>query len=182
MAQTIAESGNKLDVLFLNAGLGRFSPIETTSEEDFDIQFNTNVKGMFFTLQSLIAHLAEGASVILTSSGASVSTVPNTSVYSATKAAIDTIGRVAASELASRKIRVNIIAPGPTATPGFNNSVPAEAQQNLQEQSAANIPLKRLGTPEEIANTVLFLSSDKASFITGACVSVDGGITLRAKV
>ncbi|MCG6188998.1 SDR family oxidoreductase [Maribellus maritimus] len=180
LAQTIADKEEKLDVLFLNAGIGTFASIETTSEENFDEQFNTNVKGMFFTLQKLIPHLAEGSAVILSSSGASVSAAPNTSVYSATKSAVDAIGRVAASELAIRKIRVNVIAPGPTITQGFNNSVPAEAVKGLQKQTAASIPLKRLGLAEEIADTVIFLASN--ANITGAYLSVDGGFTLRSKV
>lgn len=179
LAETISEWRNKLDVLFLNAGIGTFASIETTTEERFDAQFNLNVKGTFFTLQKLIPYLAEGASVILTSSGASISAVPYSGVYAATKAAVDTIGRVAASELADRKIRVNVIAPGPTVTPGFNHSFPAEALQDSQEQIASNILLRRLGTPEEIAKAVLFLASNEASFITGAYLPVDGGITLR---
>lgn len=180
LAQTIADTEEKLDVLFLNVGIGTFAPIETTTEENFDEQFNTNVKGMFFTLQKLIPHLADGSAVILTSSGASVSAAPNTSVYSATKSAVDAIGRVAASELANRKIRVNVIAPGPTVTRGFNNSVPSEAAKGLQEQTAASIPLKRLGLAEEIADTVIFLASN--ANITGAYLPVDGGFTLRSKV
>src|SRR5699024_10583250 len=152
-----------------------FAPIEATTEEDFDTQFNTNVKGLFFTLQKMISHLAEGASVILTSSGASISAVASNVVYSATKAAVDTIGRVAATELADRDIRVNIVDPGPTSTPGFGKAIPEEAVKEVQKQ----FPLKRIGQPEEIADTVLFLASDKSSFITGAYLSVDGGLTLR---
>jgi len=175
LAQTIGNTEKKLDTLFLNAGIGKFAPIEATTEEDFDTQFNTNVKGLFFTLQKMISHLAEGASVILTSSGASISAVASNVVYSATKAAVDTIGRVAATELADRNIRVNIVAPWPTSTPGFGKAIPEEAVKEVQKQ----FPLKRIGQPEEIADTVLFLASDKSSFITGAYLSVDGGLTLR---
>lgn len=171
LEKAVAESGNKVDVLFLNAGIASFSSIEQTTEADFDAQFNTNVKGGFFTLQKMIPHLADGASVVFTSSTVASASSLNTSVYSATKGAVNKIAQVAANELAPRKIRVNIISPGPTLTEGLDGLASAEAKEYLASSTA----LQRLANPDEIANAVLFLASDKASFITGTELLVDGG-------
>ena len=171
LEKAIAEKGAKLDVLFLNAGIAVFAPIEQVTEADFDAQFNTNVKGYFFTLQKLIPHLADGASVLFTSSTVATASNLGASVYSATKGAVNKIAQIAANELAGRRIRVNIVSPGPVATPGLENAVPAEAKEHL----AAATALQRLGHPDEIANTVLFLASDAASFITGTEILADGG-------
>lgn len=176
LEKAVATNG-KLDVLHLNAGFGKFAPIEFTSEEDFDAQFNTNVKGLFFTLQKLIPHLAEGASVITTSSNAAYFTMANGSVYSASKAAVSTITRIAANELASRKIRVNIVTPGAIETNWMEASgFSSEQQEAFKQQMAAGTAVKRVGNPDEIAKTVLFLASDAASFITGTEILVDGGM------
>ena len=172
LEKQIAESGNKLDVLFLNAGIATFSTIEQTTEADFDAQFNTNVKGAFFTLQKMIPHLADGASVVFTSSTVATASMINGSVYSASKSALNKIAKIAANELADRKIRVNIVSPGPTETPGLNDVVATEVKEYFE----TIIPIKRLANPEEIAKAVLFLASDNASFITGTELLVDGGI------
>jgi len=171
LENAIKESGNKVDVLFLNAGIATFEPIEKVTEANFDAQFNTNVKGHFFTLQKLIPHLADGAAVIFTSSTVATATNLGASVYSATKGALNKIAQIAANELAGRKIRVNIVSPGPIETPGLENALPAEAKEMLASVTA----LQRIGNPDEIAKTVLFLASDAASFITGTEVVVDGG-------
>lgn len=171
LERTFAETGSKLDVLFLNAGIGTFEPIAEVSEANFDAQFNTNVKGHFFTLQKLLPHLADGASVLFTSSSAASAANIGSSVYAATKGALNKIAQTAANELAGRKIRVNIVSPGPIATPGLTSVVPEEAQGFLAGATA----LQRLGTPDEVARTVLFLASDAASFITGTEINVDGG-------
>lgn len=171
LEQAVTQSGNKLDVLFLNAGIGTFEPIDQVSEATFDAQFNTNVKGHFFTLQKLLPHLANGASVVFTSSSAATAANLGSSVYSATKGALNKIAQIAANELAERKIRVNIISPGPIATPGLSSVVPVEAQGFLAGATA----LQRLGHADEIAQTVLFLASDAASFITGTELVADGG-------
>lgn len=171
LEKVVAENGYKLDVLFLNAGIGVFAPIEQVTEADFDAQFNTNVKGHFFTLQKLIPHLATGAAVVFTSSGNATASNIGSSVYSSTKGALNKIAQIAANELADRKIRVNIVSPGPILTPGLESVVPAEVQPYL----AAATALQRLGDPEEIAKTVLFLTSEDASFITGTEIKVDGG-------
>lgn len=171
LEKAVSDSGKKLDVLFLNAGIALFGPIEEVTEADFDAQFNTNVKGYFFALQKLIPHLKEGSSVILTSSTVATASLTNGSVYSATKGAVNKIAQIAANELSARKIRVNIVSPGPTATPGFDLATQGIPKELFSESTA----LKRMGNPDEIANTVLFLASDGASFITGAELLVDGG-------
>jgi NAD(P)-dependent dehydrogenase (short-subunit alcohol dehydrogenase family) len=171
LEKAVAESGNKLDVLFLNAGIATFAPIEQATEADFDAQFNTNVKGHFFTLQKLIPYLVNGAAVVFTSSTVATASNLGTSVYSATKGALNKIAQIAANELADRKIRVNIVSPGPVQTPGLEYAVPPEAKAYL----AAATALQRLGDADEIAKTVLFLASDAASFITGTEIVADGG-------
>ncbi|WP_370899214.1 SDR family oxidoreductase [Chryseobacterium gossypii] len=178
LEQAIAETGIKLDVLFLNAGFALFAPIEQATEADFDAQFNTNVKGYFFTLQKLMPHLKDGASVVLTSSNAAHLSNINVSIYSATKAAVNKIAQIAANELADRKIRVNIVTPGPTDTGVLSRvGMPEEVEKQVTEQIIASTAVKRMGQPEEIAKTVLFLSSDNAAFITGSEFLVDGGHT-----
>jgi len=171
LVKAVTEDGNKIDVLFLNAGIGVFAPIEQVTEEDFDNQFKTNVKGHFFTLQKLIPHLNDGSAVLFTSSTVATAANLGTSVYSATKGALNKVAQIAANELAPRKIRVNMISPGPILTPGLESVVPEEAKQYL----AAATSLQRLGEPNEIAKTVLFLASEDASFITGTEIVADGG-------
>jgi NAD(P)-dependent dehydrogenase (short-subunit alcohol dehydrogenase family) len=171
LEKAVAESGSKLDVLFLNAGIATFESITEVSEENFDAQFNTNVKGHFFTLQKLIPHLTDGAAVVFTSSTVATAANAGSSIYSATKGALNKIAQVAANELAPRKIRVNIVSPGPIDTPGLDSVVPAEAKSYLASLTA----LQRLGHADEIAKTVLFLASDAASFISGTEIVADGG-------
>lgn len=125
LEKEIAREGVKLDVLFLNAGIATFKPIAEATEAEFDAQFNTNVKGHFSTLQKLLPHLANGSSVVFTSSTVATATNSGTSVYSATKGALNKIAQIAANELAERGIRVNIVSPGPVQTPGLENAVPA---------------------------------------------------------
>ena len=174
LGQEVLESGNKIDVLDLNAGIAKQFSIEETTEEVFDELFNINVKGLFFTLQKLIPHLAEGASVILISSGVSVSGYAQMGAYAATKSAVDAIARTAAIELADKKIRVNTVAPGLTDTP-MNHQTP----EDIKNAIAATVPLKRIGEAEEIANAIVFLASSEASYISGSYLSVDGGVTIR---
>lgn len=171
LEKAIADSGNKLDVLFLNAGIAKFEGIEQVTEENFDAQFNTNVKGHFFTMQKLLPHLADEAAVVFTSSTVATASNSGASIYSATKGALNRIAKIAANELAGRKIRVNIVSPGPILTPGLEGAVPEGAKEFLAGATA----LQRIGDPDEIAKTVLFLASDAASFITGTEIVVDGG-------
>lgn len=174
LEKEIAQSGNKVDVLVLNAGIAKQFSLEETTEEVFDELFSINVKGLFFTLQKLIPHLAEGASVILISSGVSVSGYAQMGAYAATKSAVDAIARTAAIELADRKIRVNTVAPGLTDTP-MNHQTP----EDIKNAIAAAVPLKRIGEAEEIANAIVFLASEEASYISGSYLPVDGGVTIR---
>ncbi|CAI9677804.1 SDR family oxidoreductase [Elizabethkingia anophelis] len=177
LENVVSENGQKIDILFLNAGIAIYLPIEQTTEEVFDAQFNTNVKGLFFTLQKLIPHLADGASVVVTSSTSAATSQIAGGSYAATKSAVNIIARVAANELADRKIRVNIVSPGPIETPIFSKAgVPKEVEMQIKANLANAIPSKRIGQPEEIANAVLFLASDNASFISGTELTVDGGM------
>lgn len=171
LAKAVADSGIKVDVLFLNAAIATYAPIEKITEADFDAQFNTNVKGPLFTLQKLLPHLADGAAVLFTSSTVASASGMNSSVYSASKVALKKIAQVAANELAARKIRVNLVSPGPTQTEGLEATVSPEVKDYLATVTA----LQRLGSPHEIANTILFLASANASFITGTELLVDGG-------
>ena len=171
LEKAVAAIGSKVDVLFLNAGIAVFAPIEQVTEADFDAQFNTNVKGHFFTLQKLIPHLATGAAVVFTSSTVATASNLGASIYSATKGALNKIAQIAANELAERKIRVNIVSPGPIQTPGLESVLPPEAKAYL----AAATAMQRIGNADEIAKTVLFLASDDASFITGTEIIADGG-------
>ena len=178
LEKAVGESGNKIDVLFINAGTAIFTSIEEATEEDFDDQFNTNVKGMFFTLQKLMPHLNDGASVLFTSSTVATAANLGTSIYSATKGAVNKIAQIAANELAARKIRVNIVSPGPIKTEGLEKVVTTDEGKDYLASATA---LQRLGHPDEIAKTVVFLASDDASFISGTEVIVDGGYTTYAR-
>ncbi|MFC4209748.1 SDR family oxidoreductase [Pedobacter lithocola] len=167
----ILETAPQLDVVLLNAGIAMFENIEEVTEKSFDAQFNTNIKGHFFMLQKLLPLLANGASVIFTSSTVATAANISSSVYSATKGALNKIAQVAANELADRNIRVNMVSPGPIATEGFKSVMSIEKQEFLAGLTA----LHRVGEPSEIAKTVLFLASDAASYITGTEIVVDGG-------
>lgn len=171
LEKAITQRGIKIDVLFLNAGIAVFAPIESATEADFDAQFNTNVKGYFFTLQQLIPHLNDGASVIFTSSTVATAANSGASIYSATKGAVNKIAQIAANELAPRKIRVNLLSPGPVDTPGFDKATVGMPKDAFSSVTS----LQRMGRPEEIARTVLFLAGEEASFITGTELVADGG-------
>ena len=166
----------KIDVLFLNAGIATFEPIEQVTEESFDRQANTNFKGLFFNLQKALPLLKDGGSIILTTSAADQRGFENTSVYSATKAAVRSLARTLSAELLDRGIRVNAIAPGPIETAIFEKlGFPQEAVGQVKEQFSSTNPMKRMGTPEEIAKGALFLASSDSSYVAGIDLSVDGG-------
>ena len=174
----VAESKlGKIDVLFANAGIARFAPYSDSQASLFDELFATNVKGVYFTLQKAIPHLRDGASVILNTSVAGSKGAENMGIYAATKAAVRSFARTAATELKGRNIRVNAVAPGPIATPIFGRSGLTEEQvEGFKEGISARVPLGRIGRPEEIAGAVAFLASDDASYITGVELNVDGGM------
>jgi NAD(P)-dependent dehydrogenase (short-subunit alcohol dehydrogenase family) len=169
-----------VDVLFINAGIAAFAPVEHLTEEQFDATMNINFKGAFFTLQKFLPILRDGASVINLSSINAYTGMPNTAVYAASKAALNSLTRTAAYELAPRKIRVNAVNPGPTNTAIFGKlGMPDEAIQEFASAMQNRIPLKRFGEPEDVATLVAFLASDEASFITGAEYNIDGGTNLN---
>ena len=169
-----------VDVLFINAGIAAFAPVEHLTEEQFDATMNINFKGAFFTLQKFLPILRDGASVINLSSINAYTGMPNTAVYAASKAALNSLTRTAAYELAPRKIRVNAVNPGPTNTAIFGKlGMPDEAIQEFASAMQNRIPLKRFGEPEDVATLVAFLASDEAGFITGAEYNIDGGTNLN---
>ncbi|HET9378863.1 MAG TPA: SDR family oxidoreductase [Chthoniobacterales bacterium] len=174
-AQIKREKG-KLDILFANAGVAKYAPLGTISEEFFDSIFNINVKGLLFTIQKALPLLPDGASIILNASIVASKGLSANSVYSATKAAVRSFARTWTTDLKDRRIRVNAVSPGSTDTPGFNDLLAsAEVGQERLKMIPKIVPLGRLGTSDEIAKAVVFLASDDSSYITGTELFVDGG-------
>jgi NAD(P)-dependent dehydrogenase (short-subunit alcohol dehydrogenase family) len=175
LAQIKQEKG-KLDIVFANAGVAKYAPLGTITEEFYDSIFNINVKGLLFTVQKALPLLEDGASIILNASIVASKGLPTNSVYSATKAAVRSFARTWTTDLKDRRIRVNAVSPGATDTPGLNDLLAStEAGQQRLNMISTTVPLGRLGTPDEIARAVVFLASDDSSFITGAELFVDGG-------
>jgi NAD(P)-dependent dehydrogenase (short-subunit alcohol dehydrogenase family) len=172
----IARDAGRLDIVFANAGGGDMLPLGSITEEHFDRIFATNVKGVLFTVQKALPLLRDGSSVILMGSTTSVQGTENFSVYSASKAAVRNFARSWLLDLKARRIRVNVISPGPVSTPGLAGLVPAEQKEGLFAHLASNVPMGRIGEPEEIAKAVAFLASEDASFVNGIELFVDGGI------
>ena len=171
-----AEAG-RIDVLFANAGGGSLLPLGSITEEQYEDTFGRNVKGVLFTVQKALPLLAGGASVILAGSTAASGGTSGFSVYAASKAAVRAFARNWILDLKGRGIRVNVLSPGPTRTPGLVGLAGPDAarQQELLDQMAEHVPLGRVGDPDEIAGAAVFLASDDASFVTGAELFVDGG-------
>jgi NAD(P)-dependent dehydrogenase (short-subunit alcohol dehydrogenase family) len=167
----------RIDVLFANAGGGSMLPLGSITEEQYEDTFGRNVKGVLFTVQKALPLLVDGASVILTGSTAAAGGTPAFSVYAASKAAVRAFARNWILDLKERRIRVNVISPGPTRTPGLVDLAGPDAaqQKGLLDHMAAQVPLGRVGDPDEIARAAVFLASDDASFVTGAELFVDGG-------
>jgi NAD(P)-dependent dehydrogenase (short-subunit alcohol dehydrogenase family) len=173
----VSQKLGKIDVLFVNAGIGKFAPLAETSESTYDEQFDINIKGAYFTIQKALPLLNDGASIILNTSAADSAGTAGTSVYSATKAALRSLARTAAAELVGRGIRVNTVAPGPIVTPmSGRTGLPKEVIDEFQKELVAKVPMKRFGQPEEVAGAVAFLASQDASYITGVEINVDGGL------
>jgi NAD(P)-dependent dehydrogenase (short-subunit alcohol dehydrogenase family) len=168
--------GRKIDIVFANAGVAQLAPFGDVDEKFYDLHFDANVKGMFFTVQKALPLMNDGGSIILTGSIADVKGFPSISVYSATKAAIRSFARTWTNELKDRRIRVNTISPGHIDTPIFDSWQQGEALTKMKDDLAKNVPLGRLGDPDEIAKAVSFLASDEASYVAGIELYVDGGV------
>nr|WP_322625866.1 SDR family oxidoreductase [uncultured Flavobacterium sp.] len=179
LSKTIEEQFGKIDILFINAGItGSPSLIENAEEANFDAVLDINFKGAYFTLSKFIPLLNEGASVVFLSSNTASMQRPQSSIYQASKAALNSIAKTAAAELAPRKIRVNTISPGPTRTNILDNTYGKETADSIWENLADVIPLKKIGKVEDVAKMVVYLCSEHASYITGADFVLDGGMVL----
>jgi NAD(P)-dependent dehydrogenase (short-subunit alcohol dehydrogenase family) len=174
-AQIKRQSG-KLDILFANAGVARYAALGAISEEFFDSIFDTNVKGVVFTVQKALPLLPDGASIILNASIAGSKGLATYSVYSATKAAVRSFARTWTTDLRERRIRVNAVSPGSIDTPAARDLLASsEVGEKRKKMVADSVPLGRFGTPDEVAKAVVFLASDDSSYVTGAELFVDGG-------
>lgn len=176
--EQIRQALGRLDVLFANAGMGLAAPLEAVTEDQIDKQFDVNFKGVFFTIQKAVPLLAEGGSIILTTSYLNEVGEPGLSILSASKAAVRSLARSLGAELAPRGIRVNAVSPGPISTSFVAKLGLSEKQ--LNEAAAATkdrVPLHRFGEAVEIAKAAVFLASDDSSFMTGSEMVVDGGLT-----
>jgi NAD(P)-dependent dehydrogenase (short-subunit alcohol dehydrogenase family) len=176
---TIQQRHAHIDVLVPNAGGGSMLPLGAITEEHYDDTFGRNVKGVIFTVQKALPLLRDGGAIVLIGSTAAVQGTPAFSVYSASKAAVRNLARGWTTDLKDRGIRVNVVSPGPVKTPGLVELAgpDAAAQQSLLDMMASQIPLGRVADPSEIAKAVTFLASADASFIAGAELFVDGGMT-----
>jgi NAD(P)-dependent dehydrogenase (short-subunit alcohol dehydrogenase family) len=173
----IKKQYGRIDVLFVNAGGGEFATIDQVTEEHFDKTFNTNVKGLFFTVQKALPLIPAGGTIVLNASIVSIKGMPAFGVYSATKAAVRSFARTWTNELKDRQIRVNVVSPGPIDTPGVDGlAQDAEQAKQLKAGLASQVPLGRMGTADEIAKAVVFLASDDASYVAGVELFVDGGM------
>jgi NAD(P)-dependent dehydrogenase (short-subunit alcohol dehydrogenase family) len=174
-AQIKQEKGN-LDIVFANAGVAKYAPFGTITEEFYDSIFDINVKGLLFTVQKALPLMRDDGSIILNASIVASKGLPANSVYSATKAAVRSFARTWTTDLKDRRIRVNAVSPGATDTPGLSDLLAsAETGQQRLKMISNSVPLGRLGTSDEIAKAVVFLASDDSSYITGTELFVDGG-------
>jgi NAD(P)-dependent dehydrogenase (short-subunit alcohol dehydrogenase family) len=174
----VASEKRRIDIVFAAAGIVDPQPLAEMMEESFDRQFAVNTRGLAFTVKKALPLLNDGGAIILVTSIAESKGIPGLGAYSATKAAVGSFVRTWTAELKDRRIRVNAICPGPIDTPIFDQVAPTkEGADQRRAQDAAAVPFGRLGRPEEIASTALFLASDEASFITGVDLHVDGGMT-----
>lgn len=164
-----------IDVLFVNAGVGGFAMVPDVTEDFWDGIHNVNLKGAFFAMQAAIPHMKEGGSIVVTGSIGSVAAVPGNVAYAAAKAGLRAVTRIVGKELLPRRIRVNMVSPGPTDTEIFKRDASPEEIQGMRDMLSGVVPMGRMGTSEEIARAALFLASDEASFINGVDLYVDGG-------
>src|SRR3984957_20123010 len=174
MFATIRERSGRIDILFANAGIGEFVPLGQITEAHFDRIFGVNVRGTVFTVQKALPLMREGGAIVINGSMVSVKGMAAFSVYAATKAALRSFVRTWSVDLKGRGIRINVVSPGTVITPGYSSLGDAQIDQ-IKKGVAATTPLGRVGTPDEIANAVVFLASDESSYMTGADLFVDGG-------
>jgi len=173
----IRQDHGRLDVVFANAGIAKYAPLDQITEELYSAVFDVNVKGVLFTVQKAVPLLSDGASVILNASIVGSKGFASNAVYSATKAAVRSFARTLTTELKERRIRVNAVSPGYTDTPGFDELL--ASSENVRQRIKmlpAMVPAGRMGTPDEVAKAVVFLASDDSSYITGIELFVDGGV------
>jgi NAD(P)-dependent dehydrogenase (short-subunit alcohol dehydrogenase family) len=164
-----------IDVLFVNAGVGGFAPVPDVTEEFWDGIHNVNLRGAFFAIQKALPIMRDGGSIVVTGSIGSVAAVPGNVAYAAAKAGLRAVARILAVELLPRRIRVNMVSPGPTDTEIFKRGASAEEIAGMRAMLSGVVPMGRMGEAAEIARAVLFLASDEASFINGVDLFVDGG-------
>ncbi len=177
LAEEVKSKFGKIDILFANAGIAWFAPIEQSDEAFFDAQFNTNVKGLYFTIQKLLPIFNDNGAIVLNASAAASKGFNGGSVYSATKGAVRSFARTLSNELAPRNIRVNVVSPGPIETPIYGKMGMSEEElKGMAEGFAAQVPMGRFGSSDEVAKTVLFLASNDSSYILGEEILIDGGI------
>jgi NAD(P)-dependent dehydrogenase (short-subunit alcohol dehydrogenase family) len=173
----IKQRYGRLDIVFANAGGGEFATIDQVTEKHFDKTFDTNVKGLFFTVQKALPLMPKGGAIVLNASIVSVKGSTALGVYNATKAAVRSFARTWTNELKDRQIRVNVVSPGPIDTPGVDGLAKTEEEvKQIKAALTSQIPLGRMGQPDEIAKTVVFLVSDDSSFVAGVELFVDGGM------
>ncbi|MFE5286164.1 SDR family NAD(P)-dependent oxidoreductase [Nocardia sp. NPDC056611] len=173
LGRTVGERFGRLDVVFVNAGVGAFQPFTAVTAEEFDRIVGLNFKSVFFTVQQVLPLVSAGGAIVINASFATYRGAPGAALYTATKAAVDSLARTLAAELAPRGIRVNSISPGYTDTPAFR----AETTPETQAEAASRVALARIGTSDDVAAAVAFLASADASYITGQDLLVDGGLT-----
>ncbi len=178
LAEILQQQSVKLDSVFINAGITRFAALEDVDEGLWDQTFNTNVKGPYFLIKALTTLLNPGSAIVLNGSINAHIGMPNASVYAASKAALISLAKTLSSEMLSRGIRINVVSPGPTQTPLYGRlGMPAEQLSEVAANLQTQIPLKRFGTPDEIASAVLYLASADSAFIVGTELVVDGGMS-----
>jgi len=176
-----SEKFGKIDVVVANAGAGTVGTVATLGEADYDKTMDLNVKSVYFTVHKALPYINDGGSIILIGSNAAHRAYPNFTLYGAAKAAVIFFAKAFSSDLLGRKIRANVITPGTTDTPAFEKFVPLEQIEAIKTHFAGEMPTGRIGQPADIGKTAVFLASDDSSFILGAEILVDGGMTYLAK-
>lgn len=178
LARTLEEAGIRLDAVFVNAGVAKFASLAEADEALWDLIFDSNVKGVFFQLQALVPLLNRGASIVLNGSINAHIGMPSTAIYAASKAALISFAKTLSAELLPQGVRVNVVSPGPVATPLYNKlGLDAQALDSAAENIRSQVPVGRFGEPREIAATVLHLASSESAFIVGTEIIVDGGMS-----